>query len=68
MVVFTATDLGHHALVRVMTLMTYLFQCLVVDKAGSILGNLELPLLYLLSELPLQLLNIWRAPMRRAPS
>lgn len=31
----------------------YLFQCLVVDKARSILGNLELPFLNLLAELPM---------------
>ena len=31
---------------------TYLFESLVVYKASSILGDLELPLLYLLAELP----------------
>lgn len=31
---------------------TYLFKSLVVDKAGSILGYLQLTLLYLLAELP----------------
>ena len=33
-------------------MVTNLLQRLVVDKAGSILGNLELPLLDLLAELP----------------
>lgn len=32
---------------------TYLFEGFVVYKAGSILGDLELPLLYLLAELPI---------------
>lgn len=31
---------------------TYLFQCFVVHKTGSILGDFELALLYLLAELP----------------
>ncbi len=32
--------------------MVYLFQSLVVDEAGGILGDLELPLLNLLAKLP----------------
>lgn len=31
---------------------TYLLESFVVHEAGSILGNLELPLLYLFAELP----------------
>jgi len=31
-----------------------LFQCLVVDEAGGILGDLELPLLNMLAKLPVE--------------